>query len=216
VACIGLILCAEPLIAALFQHGAFVANDTAMTRLSLVAQATAVPAFLLVKVLAPAFYSRQDTRTPVKAAVVAVVGNALFTVLLMASLLLLTDAGRAALDASGGRVLEALGRVPGAHACLALAIALAGWLNALQLWWYLRRAAVYTVQPGWRRFLRQLLLAALGMTAVLLALLWFWQDWTAWAWWQRVWRLLAVVGTGAMAYAALLWLQGIRPRDLRH
>ena len=215
-ACIGLILCAEPLIAALFQHGAFVASDTAMTRLSLVAQATAVPAFLLVKVLAPAFYSRQDTRTPVKAAVVAVAGNALFTVLLMAALLLMTDAGRAALDATGGNPLQALGRVPGAHACLALAIALAGWLNALQLWWYLRRAAVYTVQPGWRRFLRQLLLAALAMTAVVLGLLWVWQDWTAWAWWQRIWRLLAVVGAGAAAYAALLWLQGIRPRDLRH
>lgn len=215
-ACIGLILCAEPLIAALFQHGAFVANDTAMTRLSLVAQATAVPAFLLVKVLAPAFYSRQDTRTPVKAAVVAVAGNALFTVLLMATLLFMTDAGRAALDATGGNLLQALGRVPGAHACLALAIALAGWLNALQLWWYLRRAAVYTVQPGWRRFLRQLLLAALGMTVVVLALLWLWQDWTAWAWWQRVWRLLAMVGAGAAAYAALLWLQDIRPRDLRH
>src|SRR5690606_20878062 len=55
-ACLGLILCAEPLVAALFQHGAFTAEDTAMTRLSLVVQATAIPAFLLVKVLAPAFY----------------------------------------------------------------------------------------------------------------------------------------------------------------
>jgi putative peptidoglycan lipid II flippase len=215
-ACLGLILCAEPLVAALFQHGAFVAADTAMTRLSLVAQATAVPAFLLVKVLAPAFYSRQDTRTPVKAAVVAVVGNALFTVLLMLGLLLLSDAGRAAMEASGGHVLEALGQVRGAHACLAFAIALAGWLNAVQLWWYLRRAAVYTVQPGWPRFLRQMLVAALGMALVVLAMLSLWQDWTTWPWWERVWRLLGVVGAGAVAYAALLWLQGIRPRDLRH
>jgi putative peptidoglycan lipid II flippase len=215
-ACIGLVLCAEPLIATLFQHGAFSAGDTAMARLSLVAQSTAVPAFLLVKVLAPAFYSRQDTRTPVKAALVAVAGNALFTVALMAGLLWLSDAGRAAMAASGGHVLAALGQVRGAHALLALSIGLAGWLNALQLWWYLRRAAVYTVQPGWRRFLRQLALASIGMVAVVLAMLWAWHDWTLWPWWERIWRLLAVVGAGAAAYAGLLWLQGIRPGDLRH
>ena len=116
------ILCAEPLVAALFQHGQFSAEDTAMSRLSLVAQSTAVPAFLLVKVLAPAFYSRQDTRTPVKAALVAVAGNALFTVALMAGLLWGTEAGRAALAAAGGHPLDALGRVRGAHACLARSV----------------------------------------------------------------------------------------------
>ncbi|MCJ0825114.1 murein biosynthesis integral membrane protein MurJ [Luteimonas sp. 50] len=215
-ACLGLILCAEPLIATLFQHGNFSAHDTAMARMSLVAQATAVPAFLLVKVLAPAFYSRQDTKTPVKAAVVAVAGNALFTAALLFGLLVLTQRGAAALAASGGQVFEALGRVSGAHACLALAIALAGWLNAIQLWWYLRRAAVYEVQPGWRHFLRQLAVAAIGMLAVVLALLWLWPDWTTWPWWQRIWRLAVVVGAGAIAYGALLWLQGIRARDLRH
>lgn len=215
-ACLGLILCAEPLIATLFQHGNFSAFDTRMTRLSMVAQGTAIPAFLLVKVLAPAFYSRQDTRTPVKAAVVAVIGNALFTLVLMLGLLWLTGVGRDALAASGGNILQALGRIPGAHACLAMAIALAGWLNATQLWWYLRRAAVYQAQPGWARFLRQLLVAVAGMVAVVVAWLWTWPDWTAWHWSARIWRLAVLVGSGAAAYALLLWLQGIRPRDLRH
>src|SRR5690606_25209089 len=121
-----------------------------------------------------AFYSRQDTRTPVKAALVAVIGNLLFTVLLMSALLLFTDAGQAAMAAADGDVLEALGRVPGAHACLAFAIGLAGWLNALQLWWYLRRAAVYAVQPGWGRFLRQLLVAPAGMAAVVVEMQCLW------------------------------------------
>lgn len=215
-ACVGLILCAVPLVATLFQHGNFSAFDTRMTRLSLVAQGIAVPAFLLVKVLAPAFYARQDTRTPVKAALGAVAGNALFTVLLMAGLLYLTPAGQSALAAAGGRPLAALGEVPGAHACLALAIGLAGWLNALQLAWYLRRAGVYVLQPGWPRLLRQLAIALLGMGAVVLALLWLWPDWTSWHWSARIWRLAVVVGAGALAYAALLWLQGLRPRDLRH
>lgn len=215
-ACLGLILCAEALIATLFQHGNFTAHDTQMSRLSLMAQSIAVPAFLLVKVLAPAFYSRQDTKTPVKSAVVSVIANAVFTISLLLGLLYLTDAGRAALTAAGGHLFDALGHVSGAHACLALAIALAGWLNALQLWWYLRRVGVYEMQPGWRRFLRQLAVAAIGMTVVVLALLAFWQGWTAWPWWERVWKLAVVVGSGAAVYAALLWLQGIRPRHLRH
>jgi putative peptidoglycan lipid II flippase len=53
------------------------------------------------------------------------------------------------------------------------------------------------------------------MLVVLVALLWLWQDWTPWYWWQRGWRLAVLVGSGGAAYAGLLWLQGIRPRDLR-
>ncbi|MCL1633211.1 murein biosynthesis integral membrane protein MurJ [Luteimonas sp. SX5] len=215
-ACLGLVLCAEALIATLFQHGNFTAHDTQMSRLSLMAQSIAVPAFLLVKVLAPAFYSRQDTKTPVKSAVVSVIANAVFTVSLLLGLLYLTDVGRNALAAAGGDLFDALGHVGGAHACLALAIALAGWLNAVQLWWYLRRVGVYERQPGWGRFLRQLAVAAVGMAAMVVGLLAFWQGWTAWPWWERAWKLAVVVGSGAAVYAALLWLQGVRPRDLRH
>src|SRR3546814_13687405 len=84
-----------------------------MARLSLVAQATAVPALMLVKVLAPAFYSRQDTKTPVKAAVASVIGKAMFTVMLMSGLMLLNGNGWEAMDASGGRAFEARGRIHG-------------------------------------------------------------------------------------------------------
>jgi putative peptidoglycan lipid II flippase len=214
-ACIGLVMCAMPLMSTLFQYREFDAVDTRMSSLSLMTQSMAVPAFLLVKVLAPAFYSRQDTRTPVKAAVVSVVANALFTALLFASVLAFTDAGQTALAKSGGKWFAALEHLPGMHALLALAIALAGWLNALQLWWYLRRAAVYEIQPGWRKFIRQIVVASLAMILVLAALLWLWQDWTPWSWWQRGWRLALLVGSGGAVYGALLWLQGIRPRDLR-
>ncbi|UNK49467.1 murein biosynthesis integral membrane protein MurJ [Lysobacter sp. S4-A87] len=213
-ACIGLVFCAKPLIATLFQHGHFTAEDTRMAQLSLIAQSTAVPAFLLVKVLAPGFYSRQDTKTPVKAAVVSVAVNLLMTVVLMLGLLYLTDVGTAARAKSSG-LLDALGHIPGAHALLALAIAVAGWTNALQLWWYLSRAKVYEMQPGWRRFLRQIAVASIAMTAVLLAILWGWQGWSEWPWWERVWKLGVLVGAGAAAYGGVLWLQGIRPRDLR-
>ena len=214
-ACLGLVLCAGPLIATLFQYRSFTDFDTRMASWSLIAQSTAVPAFLLVKVLAPAFYSRQDTRTPVKSAVASVLVNALCTVLFLAAALAWTDAGRAALAKAGGDWLDALGQVPGLHALLALAIAVAGWANALQLAWYLRRAGVYRRQPGWGRWLRQIALASISMVAVLLVLRGLWTEWTPLAWWERGWRLALLVGGGA-TYAAMLWLQGLRPRDLRH
>src|SRR5690606_26132907 len=190
-ACLGLMLCAEALVATLFQHGRFTPYDTAMARLTVLALSTALPAFLLVKVLAPAFFSRQATRTP-------------------------PEAGRAAWAEGGGELRAALKALPGAHGCLALATAVAGWTNALQLWWYLRRARVFRPAAGWGRFARQLLVASAAMVAVVLALLSVWDGWTLWHWSERVWKLAVLVGCGALAYAAALWLQGIRPRDLRH
>ena len=186
-----------------------------MAQLSLIAQSTAVPAFLLVKVLAPAFYSRQDTRTPVKAAVVSVLVNLIMTVALMSGCCGSPMPAHAARAQATG-LLDALGHIPGAHALLALAIAMAGWINALQLWWYLRRAKVYQLQPGWGRFLRQIAVASVGDgrgaagPALELARTGrygrggsgcgSWRCWSA---------------RGAVAYGAVLWLQGIRPRDLR-
>jgi putative peptidoglycan lipid II flippase len=214
-ACLGLILSAEPLFATLFQYGNLTAEDTRMISWSLMAQSTAVPAFLLVKVLAPAFYSRQDTRTPVKAAVVSVLVNVAATVLFFIGLLMLTEAGQAALARADGRYLDALAHIPGAHALLALAIAVAGWTNAVQLAWYLRRAGVYQRQPGWGRFLRQIGVASVAMAVVLIVLRLVWPNWSDWAWWERGWHLAVLVGSGGALYAALLWLQGIRPRDLK-
>ena len=214
-AALGLILCAGPLVATLFQYGRFGADDARMSTWSLMAQSTAVPAFLLVKVLAPAFYSRQDTRTPVRAAVVSVLVNAAATALLFAGLVFGTDAGRAALAANGGSALRALASIQGAHALLALAIAIAGWVNALQLAWLLRQAGVYQRLPGWGRLLRQVAVAALGLVAVVLVLRGVWQDWDGWSWWGRGWRLSLLVGGGATVYVGLLLLQGLRPRDLR-
>jgi len=181
-----------------------------------VALSTALLAFLLVKVLAPAFYSRQDTRTPVKAGVTAVLANLVAIALFLALALTLTGAGREAWAQAGGDLQAALKALPGAHACLALATAAAGWTNALQLWWYLRRAGVFRPEPGWGRLARQLLVASAAMAIAVLALLSAWDGWTGWHWSERVWKLAVLVGSGAAVYAAALWLQGIRPRDLRH
>lgn len=212
----GLILCAEPLLATLFQYRSFGAVDAQMSSWSLIAQATAVPAFLLVKVLAPAFYARQDTRTPVRAAVVAVLVNAGCVLVLFAGLLYATPQGRDALAASGGDWRQALATLRGAHALLALSIAAAGWANALQLAWLLRRSGTYQRQPGWRRFLFQLALATLVLVVVVLGFRLAWTEWAQWPWWGRGWRLALMVGSGALAYAGTLFLAGLRPGELRH
>jgi len=214
-AALGLVLCAGPLVATLFQYGRFDAEDARMSALSLMAQALAVPAFLLVKVLAPAFYARQDTRTPVRAAVVAVLVNAGAAAALFALLLWGTQAGRAALAAAGGRPLDALAGLEGGHAVLALSIAIAGWANALQLGWLLRRTGVYRPQRGWGRLLLQVGAGAVALAAAVLWLRGLWPAWDAWAWWERAWRLAVLVGGGAAAYGALLLVLGLRPRHLR-
>lgn len=234
-ACIGLVLTALPLFSTLFQHGAFTARDAEMSALSLRALALGLPAFLLVKVLAPGFYARQDTRTPVKAAVVSLLANVIFTILLLAGLLYLTPLGEAARAAAAGplaatveacrqgissllpaNLVGPLSRMPGAHASLALASALAGWLNAGQLWWYLRRDGVFHAQPGWRRFAMQLSVAGVAMIVVLVLLLSLWQDWTAWPTFERIWKLVVLIAAAAAAYAGALLATGFRPRDLRH
>ncbi len=214
-ACLGLVLCAQPLLATLFQYGRFSEQDMRMSSLSLMAQSLAVPAFLLVKVLAPAFYSRQDTRTPVKAALGSIAVNIACTLGLFVALLWFSPPGQAAMAQAQGDWLLALKQVEGAHALLALSVAVAGWANALQLGWYLWRARVYRRQPGWARFLRQLAVASVLMVLAVLALRLLWADWTHWQWWERGWRLLLLVGGGGAVYAGGLLLMGYRPRELR-
>src|SRR5690606_3676449 len=145
-AALGIVLLAEPLTAALFNYGQFTELDTRMVGYALLAMATGIPAFMLTKILLPAFYSRQDTRTPMRAAVWTVVANVVLTLALVTPLWL---AGN-----------------PYAHTGIALATALAGMLNAALLWRYLRRAGVFRPQPGWGRWLLRILVALVVMAAV--------------------------------------------------
>ena len=198
-ACIGLVLLRRAALQRRCSSTASSLPRCAHVGLEPAALALGLPAFLLVKVLAPGFYARQDTRTPVKAAVVSLLANVLFTILLLGGLLYLTPLGEAARAAANtalaataetchkgissllpASLIGPLSRIPGAHACLALASALAGWLNAGQLWWYLRRDRVFHAQPGWRRFSLQLLVASVAMVIVLWLLLSQWQDWSTW------------------------------------
>jgi putative peptidoglycan lipid II flippase len=209
-AMLGLVLLAEPLLVTILQYGAFTAHDSHMAALSLSALSFGLPAFALVKVLAPAFFARQDTRTPVRAGVSAMVANMVLNALFLALLLALWHRPG---DLDHGW-LQALERVPGLHMALALASALASYLNLAMLWRALGRDRVYERQPGWGRFVLRLLVSCALMSLVLLAGRWLWTDWDV-HFWVRAARIAALVGGGAATFAAAQVAMGFRVRELR-
>ncbi len=210
-AMLGLMLLSVPLVATLFQHGQFTAFDTRMAALSVFGLSFGLPAFALVKVVLPAFYARQDTRTPVRAGVASLVANMLFNVVFLAILYHLWVPPAL----QQGSVWVALARVPGLHFALGLASAVASYLNLALLWRWLRQAGVYQRQPGWGRFLLQLLVACAVMAAAVLAGLHWAPDFTRVGLVERVTWLGLLVAGGASIYLMAMLVMGIRLRDLR-
>lgn len=195
-AAVGLGVLARPILSALFQYRAFTGGDVFMASLSLSAFAAGLPAFIGIKVLAPGFYSRQDTATPVKVAVAAMLANILFSALIVGPLWWHS--------------------VPGAHAGLAAASSLAGYLNAGTLLVLLRRSGAYRPATGWAA-----LVARTGASCVLMGLAVAWLSGQAGplghlAALGRVGRLAGLVAGGALVYAVALLVSGFRPRHLRH
>ncbi len=176
----------KPLIASLFQYGQFTAFDTEMTQRALIAYSVGLMGIILVKVLAPGFYSHQNIRTPVKIAIAS---------LIMTQLMNLAFIG------------------PFKHAGLSLSIGLAACLNAGLLYWQLRKQKMYIPQSGWGLFLTKLVIAVVVMAAVLIGMMWFMPAWDTGNMLMRILRLLLVVVVGAGSYFAALALLGFRVRD---
>jgi putative peptidoglycan lipid II flippase len=181
-----LALLAVPLVTTLFHYGAFSASDVYATRSAVVAYSAGLVGLILVKVLAPGFYARQDIRTPV----------------------------RIALATLGLTQLMNLAFIwPLKHAGLALAIGLGACANAALLLRALRRRGIYAPQPGWRAFLAKLSFALCTMSAVLWLGSGPDPGWLAMDAVTRAVRLAELVVLGAAAYFATLWLLGFRLRD---
>ena len=187
-AAVGLALLAVPLVATLFQHGAFTAADVLQTRQALVAYSIGLIGLILVKVLAPGFYARQDIKTPVKIA-------------------LLTLATTQAMNLAF--------IVPLKHAGLALSIGLASCLNAALLYRGLRRRDDFLPKPGWGAFGFKIALALGVLAATLWFGMGKEADWLTASVLTRVMHLSALVIGGAAAYFLTLWLLGFRLRDFR-
>jgi len=185
---IGLILLAGPIIATLFQSAVFNAHDVAMAERSLMAYALGLQAFVLIKVLAPGFYARQDTRTPVRIAVIAMAANMLLNIALI---------------------------FPLKHAGLALATTLSAYLNAFLLFRGLRRDEAYAPCPGWGWLASRVALAAAAMAFLLLWLAPALEQWVTAERIQRVIWLGGLILAGGLVYVVVLLAAGLRPRDLR-
>jgi putative peptidoglycan lipid II flippase len=187
-AAIALGVLATPIFSVLFQRGAFGPADTAATAAALAAYAAGLPAFVLIKVLAPAFFARHDTATPVKVAVVAMAINLGLTLILMQFL---------------------------AHIGIALATTAAGWLNALMLLALLVRRRHFAFDGRARRNLPRVGAAALGMGVVLAGLRMAFAPMFAGPSVLQVAALIGLVGAGLAVFVMLGLSLGIADwRDL--
>ncbi|WP_226426673.1 murein biosynthesis integral membrane protein MurJ [Xanthomonas sp. NCPPB 2865] len=210
-AMLGLLLLAEPLVATLFQYRQFTAFDTRMTAMSVYGLSFGLPAYAMLKVLLPAFYARQDTRTPVRAGVAALIANMVFNFALLAVVYQIMVPPE--LKAQG--VMQALGKQPGLHLALGIASALSSYLNLGLLWYWLGKSGVYQRRPGWAGYALRLLLACAAMVAVLLGLLWWLPSFTVMDKWDRIGWLVVLVGSGGATYLVAQVALGLRPRHLR-
>jgi putative peptidoglycan lipid II flippase len=186
-AAIGLILLAEPLLTTLFQYGEFTAHDTHKASLSLMAYGLGLLPFIMIKVLAPGYYARQDTKTPVKIGILAMVINMVLNVILMMQL---------------------------AHIGLALATTLSAMLNAGLLYAGLRKLNVYQPAKGWLIFFIKLILPNALLIGVLL---YFTPEATVWFEWdamQRIYSLSALIVVSMITYFVALQLIGINIKSL--
>lgn len=188
-AALALWLLAEPMLVTLFQYGAMTPHDVTQAGLSLRAYSLGLLAFMLIKVLAPGYFSRQDTKTPVRIGIIAMVANMALNLALI---------------------------VPLAHAGLALATSLSAFLNAGLLLRGLLRDGVMRWQSGWSRFVAQLVLANLAMAALLVWLVPALEQWLSWGVWERAQMMALCCVLGGGLYVVVLGMGGIRLRHLRH
>jgi putative peptidoglycan lipid II flippase len=157
-----------------------------MTRQALIAYSLGLVGMILVKILAPGFYARQNVATPVRIGVLTLVATQLMNLAFI---------------------------VPLQHAGLALAIGLGACLNAALLYRALRRTGIYVPQAGWTGYAGRVALAVGAMAAVLHLAMGPAAWWLQAAWPHKVPALAGLVLLGAGAYGALLLAMGLRPRD---
>lgn len=195
-ASVGLVILAAPVLATLFLGGAFAATDVTMASYSLMAYAAGLVALTLVKVLAPGFFARQDTRTPVRVGLVALGFNMGFNLLVVAP--------------------WAFAALPAPHAMLAASTSLAGFLNAGLLYRGLRHDGVLPpAGAALLGFLLRIALACAAMAGFLLLLVPGARFWLDASLWQRCFWLAGLIGGAVVVYFAALLAVGVRPRDLR-
>jgi putative peptidoglycan lipid II flippase len=193
-AAVGLAMLSTPILITLFQYDAFQLNDVEMASLSLSAYAAGLPAFIAVKVLAPGFYARQDTRTPVKVAIIAMVSNMAMNFIFVGVLLAMA--------------------FKGPHTGLALASSAAAYINAGLLYRGLRKQGVYQPETGWARVSFAVLFGCAAMAAAI-----WWQfgelsEWVDASATNRTISLCWLICLGVVVYGLAILSGGLRKHHL--
>ncbi|EGQ7829534.1 murein biosynthesis integral membrane protein MurJ [Vibrio parahaemolyticus] len=187
-AMLGLMALAKPMLMVLFMRGEFSPQDVHQASLSLLAYASGLLNFMLIKVLAPGYYSRQDTKTPVKYGIIAMVTNMVF---------------------------NAIFAYFYGYVGLAIATALSAFVNMALLYRGLHIAGVYQITKRTVFFIIRLVIAGAAMVT---AILWQLEDmsvWLEWSFAHRSGMLGMLIGLGAAVYLAVLFLTGVRLKDLK-
>ncbi|QOV30388.1 murein biosynthesis integral membrane protein MurJ [Vibrio diabolicus] len=187
-AMLGLMVLAKPMLMVLFMRGEFSPQDVHQASLSLFAYASGLLNFMLIKVLAPGYYSRQDTKTPVKYGIIAMVTNMVF---------------------------NAIFAYFYGYVGLAIATALSAFVNMALLYRGLHIAGVYQITKRTVFFIMRLVIAGAAMVA---AILWQLEDmsvWLDWSFARRSGVLGMLIALGAVVYLVVLFLTGARLKDLK-
>ena len=186
----GLFLLAQPILATLFEYGAFATNDSMMAAYSLMAYSLGLPAFILIKILASGFYARQNTKTPVRIGIQAMIFNMVLNVVFVVSML---QTGFLA-----------------PHVGLALATAASAYFNAFRLALALRGEDVLGPVKTFSTPLLKILLACIVMGLLIHLMLPNLDQWSQWRWYQRLAELAWMVLPAILCYSLMLWVMGFR------
>ncbi len=185
-AMLALIILAGPMLATLLNYGKFNAFDVIMTERSLMAFSIGIPFFMLVKIFAASFYARQNVKTPVKIAAIALGVNIALNFALVFSL---------------------------KHAGLALASSIAAIVNAGSLYFLLRKQKIYQPVNQTKHFVLRIVIANIIFAIVLFFMSPHLQEWLAWRAWHRVGELCLILCVGLIVYFVMLWLLRFKVRD---
>ncbi len=193
-ATLALVILAEPILYTLFYHGEMKLHDILMSSYSLKAYALGLFAFMLIKVLVPGYFARQDMKAPVRIGIIAIAANIVMKPIVVIPMVMLWGYG---------------------HVGLALTTAMAAYVNAYLLYRGLRKTGVYQPAGNWPKLWLRYGAANLALVAVLLAFLAVWNLWADWGVMERILRLAVVCVVGLAAYLAALIAVGVRLRDFK-
>ena len=193
-ATVALWILAEPILATLFQYGAFSEGDVTMAAASLRAYTLGLGAFMLIKVLAPGYYARQDMKTPVKIGIIAMVSNMVLNVVFVFPLMWHFDMG---------------------HVGLALATSASAWINAGLLFLGLRRGGVPLAGVLSSKYALRLLMAVTAMAVLLTMATPEVARWLEADLWWRVSRVSVLVVAGLGSFVLLLCVLGLKLREIK-